>query len=832
MEEATMSGFDPWNGRKNAIRRLDYNFFARVLKEKNGNLKALLRLALEDTRPGAKRAFLTGFLQQRRFEDLTSEALLAAIRFARESLVGEEGQREEWATSSSGAQHRSLDRRILLAIFDDVCQSSSRLTDEKLKDELLDVIEEHELLEDGVAAELLKDLSAHHSDDRIVRASICVLTREPSLCEKVIGILEKDLGSDKAVGRVTDELLILLRGSLKAEDSDWVVHEAMAALVAIANTHTLDPITDEILGVLTGHDDRWLCEKGLEAAARLHRLREEDDRVLDALVAMVGACGRDAEMDLQRAVLNTLRELGSEGSAARIVEGLLSVLEDRVQVDGVIVGILADLGFPPKGPAVQDELLATLSRDEAELRRSAVEAFGSHLEWLDIRVSSKLLELLSDPVSSVRLAVASVISSPNWAERAVLGQVESATFEHVYQQLFKEDHKEVGSKLQQLARMYVEKKGGVPGPDGLPIAFRRSLDDGTGESNSANGDSLAIPDFGDLQSQFNLLCGDQDLVFHEEDFQRYHAALWANPDSRRHFVILAGPSGTGKTKLAQLYAETVMKSLQAGDKKVVAVRPEWTDARDLMGYFNPLKQEYISTEVLEFVLEAVRNPGHPHFLILDEMNLARVEYYFSDFLSAMESGEPLSLHSGTFKVRSESTDLEVPREPLKIPKNLFVTGTINVDETTHEISPKVLDRAHLLVLTSRWDEYYNKSPLAEDSEFGDLFKRLLSKQGGILRCFAAELDEAQLGFGYRTAEDILRFVNRARQTGVDEDAALDQAIASKVLPKIRGAECDALKAALSTLEALAQGAKLDVTAKHLKRMSEDLKKGFVVFRPI
>jgi len=148
-------------------------------------------------------------------------------------------------------------------------------------------------------------------------------------------------------------------------------------------------------------------------------------------------------------------------------------------------------------------------------------------------------------------------------------------------------------------------------------------------------------DYASISAPLQALLERYGLVYRPEDLERYHNALWANvgTGSHRHFVILAGPSGTGKTKMAQLYAAALLgcSDLQqlnhSRQFKLVPVRPEWTDARDIMGYYNPLAKEaddeYIATSVLELILEANNNKGIPFFLVLDEMNLAHVEYYFS-----------------------------------------------------------------------------------------------------------------------------------------------------------------------------------------------------------
>ena len=172
----------------------------------------------------------------------------------------------------------------------------------------------------------------------------------------------------------------------------------------------------------------------------------------------------------------------------------------------------------------------------------------------------------------------------------------------------------------------------------------------------------------------------------------------------KHFVLLSGLSGTGKTKLAELYAEAY-HGINEGEINeyflLVPVQPDWMDATGLIGYVNPLQQEttYETTSFLQFLHQALERPDHPHFVCLDEMNLARVEYYFAPFLSAMETESPIVIHQ-----QDEPIDSVEPK--LDWPKNLFIIGTVNMDETTHAFSDKVLDRAFTLEFWNvRLDKY-------------------------------------------------------------------------------------------------------------------------------
>ena len=155
------------------------------------------------------------------------------------------------------------------------------------------------------------------------------------------------------------------------------------------------------------------------------------------------------------------------------------------------------------------------------------------------------------------------------------------------------------------------------------------------------------------------------------------------------FVILAGTSGTGKTKLVKLFAEAI-----GADYKLVSVRPDWSDSSDLFGHFN-LKNEFVPGVIIDYVKCAEKNWDHPYFLCLDEMNLARVEYYLSDFLSVIET----RYRDGNRIVTDEiilDKAAEKKYGKLILPDNLYVIGTVNMDETTFPFSKKVLDRANTI----------------------------------------------------------------------------------------------------------------------------------------
>lgn len=285
------------------------------------------------------------------------------------------------------------------------------------------------------------------------------------------------------------------------------------------------------------------------------------------------------------------------------------------------------------------------------------------------------------------------------------------------------------------------------------------------------------------------------------------------------FVILSGISGTGKTKLAQLLADyTAIVTANDGAQTYVAVRPDWTDNSHLLGWYNAITERYEKTPVLETIIRAADAPKHPHFIILDEMNIARVEHYFSDFLSCMESRllddsgrvrqAPLQLHN-----QNEDDDVGDDVPPfIELPLNIYVTGTVNVDETTYMFSPKVLDRANVIefneVLLDPDEDSNGYEPgafvLRPEVTVTDLFKghkpattaalaemrTSMPEQFTQLLTVHAALRPYNMHFGYRVANEIASFMLNAQRYCVDTDvllsAALDLQILQKILPKLHG----------------------------------------------
>lgn len=287
------------------------------------------------------------------------------------------------------------------------------------------------------------------------------------------------------------------------------------------------------------------------------------------------------------------------------------------------------------------------------------------------------------------------------------------------------------------------------------------------------------------------------LYFQKQLIARFISSLLTKP-----FVILTGLSGSGKTKLAQAFAQWICQD--ESQYRIIPVGADWTNREPLLGYPNALKPgEYVMPDsgVLDLIMQAINNPELPHFLILDEMNLSHVERYFADFLSVMESKDEIRLYS------EGTVENGVPAK-LKVPDNLFIIGTVNIDETTNMFSPKVLDRANTIEFRVTKDEM--ESFLGNIREIN--MDALAGKGAGMAKSFLemaenksfaiedieainvslvrffGELKKTGAEFGYRSATEILRLIHHlsSLDNTLTTNQKTDIAIMQKLLPKLHG----------------------------------------------
>jgi energy-coupling factor transporter ATP-binding protein EcfA2 len=363
-------------------------------------------------------------------------------------------------------------------------------------------------------------------------------------------------------------------------------------------------------------------------------------------------------------------------------------------------------------------------------------------------------------------------------------------------------------------------------------------------------------DFAQLAPFIQARLWAKDILFSQAQLRDFLALMRTND-----LVVLAGDSGSGKTSLVRAVAESI-----GGRCTIIPVKPNWTGPEDLLGYYNPIERSYQATPFLLALQAAEREPDVPHFICLDEMNLARVEHYFADFLSLLEdrdsspviplytsdqeghvvveydhfltlekearnrSGmaddatfmdilknqhaneilqqlggfqdtESVLLHHSRLR-RSIGALLRTPCSML-FPSNVRIIGAVNIDETTHYLSPKVLDRAHVLrfrnPLLMDWDAIEAE---VQTFDVDTSLPVLLATHDLGLRCSYPGYDRSDVNaalltrltrdyldpvgveFGMRAIRQSLAYLQAAGQAGIDNLAALDNVVRHKILPKL------------------------------------------------
>jgi len=242
-------------------------------------------------------------------------------------------------------------------------------------------------------------------------------------------------------------------------------------------------------------------------------------------------------------------------------------------------------------------------------------------------------------------------------------------------------------------------------------------------------------------------------------------------NSGNKFVILSGPTGTGKTLLGMIYAyiksqnllgfsQLVNVSYNENDLKeglmenpylcFVRVQPNWVSPKDIIGYYNPFSNNFVEGQIFNFLMNASQDKNNNYFLILDEMNLSHPEWYLSDIISAMETGGAIYIH-----------DKIIP-----YPKNLFIIGTINLDETTKELSPRLKSRAFYIEMRANFENYIKKCNNNKEKEIAQ-----------ILKVIDENLKTIGLGLGYRDIKHIKEYVENGGE--------ISDALIAKIIPRIR-----------------------------------------------
>lgn len=306
----------------------------------------------------------------------------------------------------------------------------------------------------------------------------------------------------------------------------------------------------------------------------------------------------------------------------------------------------------------------------------------------------------------------------------------------------------------------------------------------------------------EILKRINTYIAAKGFIFDEGLIENYYLSLKSKP-----FVILAGTSGTGKTRLVRLFAEAIGATAENGRYKLVSVRPDWSDSSDLFGHVD-LNGKFVPGAIIDFINAAEWDSDNPYFLCLDEMNLARVEYYLSDILSIIETRECKEDRITTNILVSENyygADAKALEKygEIRIPENLYIIGTVNMDETTFPFSRKVLDRANTIEFSTVDFLSAPAIPLNEvrPMNLGNDFMKAdyvffcqCASEEAYVNELCAELQEinkvlekANAHVGYRVRDEIAFYMlNNKNAELLNKNEAFDNEIMQKILPRIQG----------------------------------------------
>ncbi|MEF3310857.1 AAA family ATPase [Paenibacillus sp. GYB004] len=310
----------------------------------------------------------------------------------------------------------------------------------------------------------------------------------------------------------------------------------------------------------------------------------------------------------------------------------------------------------------------------------------------------------------------------------------------------------------------------------------------------------------DFLNKLLYLAHKESLVYEEADLYNFHVALKTN-----FITVLGGMSGTGKTKLAMLYAKAL--GLKNGDNLLVlAVSPAYSEPSDILGYLNQQLGIYMESEtgLVSFLQRAEEQPDRLFMVIFDEMNLGQVEHYFSPFISLLEMDDDnrfLTLFSDTAMCRDKKT-----KSKIQIGKNIMFVGTANFDETTKDFSKRLLDRANVIHLqkykfqdaNAKIKEFSGPALDWEGSINSNMFcKKWTSESQGLHGLEYEEMDlldklheklrniDAQTGVSFRIFRGIGDYLanipkDENRDAMLQREHAFDYQVRQRILTKIRG----------------------------------------------
>lgn len=551
----------------------------------------------------------------------------------------------------------------------------------------------------------------------------------------------------------------------------WWLHENHADLSASGSVKTTTGLASEpdepATLLLWPFGKQWKSSAAIKGFDRYYR---------DVVQAAVAGVARDELVELIRADPQySHQQPQSVRHQISFVKGL-GLLDDRE-------GLLR--------PTAEGEELLEIEQPDVLVRLLIERVFGY----------AQLLERLNRsprPVPTAEVVAGLQSIYPNWtsgfAPRALLGWCDA---------LGLVDQRDGAYSISDYGRGWAARL-----PAALPLPPKESAVETSGDADQAPaGSGVGFPTFTAIWSAMQRDPLSATFVFEPALVAALDAGWRMNAQKR--FVILSGLSGTGKTAITGCYARAVCASMGLEPERhftVVPVSPDWRDPTSLFGYFNALGTDptYQPELTLRVVLRAAADPSRPYFLVLDEMNLARVERYFAPMLSAMETGLSLDLHANEGPINGVPPSVPWPR-------NLYIAGTVNMDESTHPFSDKVLDRA---VTLEFWrvdlQSFFARRAEPRDAKTEDLLTQLNQR-----------LEPIRRHFGYRTAGEVLDFVGAMNSAGAID--GLDLGVFGKVLPRLRGEQSPGLEAALAGLHDLCKANALQRCSAKLESMLADLR---------
>lgn len=308
-----------------------------------------------------------------------------------------------------------------------------------------------------------------------------------------------------------------------------------------------------------------------------------------------------------------------------------------------------------------------------------------------------------------------------------------------------------------------------------------------------------IEDIKELINFVHKYINSKGFIYSREDLCNFYLSLKTKP-----FVILAGISGTGKSRLVRLFADALGSNIENERLSIIPVRPDWSDNTELIGHKN-ITGEFIPGKLVEVIEKAMDNPQRPFFICLDEMNLARVEYYLSDYLSIIESREQSGNKIITDKIFTKNFIQDSKYKDIILPENLYLIGTVNMDDTTYAFSRKVLDRANTIELSKVELDLvdFTKMDLTNKFVHNNLLKsnflnikdaleydkEYVTKVNEFVKELNNILSLANKQFGYRVRDEIVFYMLENKIANLlKEDEAYDYQIMQKILPTISGSD--------------------------------------------